>query len=134
MGESKRDVVLQLVTFEQAKRLNEAGFDWGVSFTYDNDGTLEGRNTPFGAANFNNGDGDYSAPAVALALKWCRDVKGIDAFVKTDPNGREPPVNLSYLAILGGRLVSNYCRYYDEAESALLDAVLDFLGNGSFDA
>ena len=58
---------LQLVTFKQAKKLKEAGFDWKVYYWYNSDGSLScfvenlDRNTK------NMG---VSAPNIALALKW----------------------------------------------------------------
>jgi hypothetical protein len=59
---------LQLVTFEQAKKLKELGFDWEVENSYhgDNGGFiyLSGR------YNYNEIDSCYSAPRIHAALKW----------------------------------------------------------------
>ena len=71
------DKELQKVNFEQAQRLKTAGFDWINDRYYVNredrvfklDYELHPTNNP------NSIDGAFSAPTVALALKWFRDTK-----------------------------------------------------------
>jgi hypothetical protein len=69
---------LQLVSFEQAKKLKEIGFDWEIEDIYWSDGSYE-HNYCLGDWNDEIGEEEecISAPTVALALKWCRDVKGV---------------------------------------------------------
>ena len=63
---------LQLVNFEQAKRLKKLGFDWETdNHYYDLSGTH--RKIIHSTKMFEF----ISAPTVALALKWARDVKEI---------------------------------------------------------
>jgi len=93
---------LQLVTHEQAMRLKAAGFDWI---------------TPMKCK-----DGFYFPNLhVALALKWARVVRGVYARV-TFTSCNE---NIKYFYH-----INNTCGFaedydtYEEAESALLEAVL----------
>ena len=145
MGESKRDVVLQLVTFEQANRLKEAGFDLFTERAYNGMellGCIITSATDSMGGDYYHGARLVRAPAVALALKWCRDVKGAACAVYPAMNCDD---SISYigkfLGLLDGfdqPMLLNTDTHdrdtYEVAESALLDAVLDFLGNGSFDA
>ena len=111
---------LQLVTFEQAKALKSLRFDWNVSYVYEYDGELVGRNTPFGGANFNNSATSCSAPATALALKWIRDFHQIHAYMLYSADGRWWHSNGKYTP------TSGYEKYdtYEDAETALLDATI----------
>ena len=68
---------LQLVSLEQAKKLKELGFDWEVNHNYN---TFEDCNELCNGYknNYNIGKRfNISAPSVAIALKWFRDVKVI---------------------------------------------------------
>jgi hypothetical protein len=73
---------LQLVTFEQAKRLRELGYDWETDSLYFSDD--KSSSDDYGLFNHNAIENDsewtckvYSAPTVGLALKWFRDTKGL---------------------------------------------------------
>jgi hypothetical protein len=92
---------LQLCSFEQAKALKRLGFDWKcdhffsgkillyafdkVNYRLEDDIYLEEDWSPY--SDYNSPDWDWdaieyvSAPSVALALKWMRDVKGYVADV-----------------------------------------------------
>ena len=63
---------LQFVTFDQAKSLKALGFDWPCSVRYDDERLFK---TFFANHNEFGFDDLASAPTVALALQWCRDVK-----------------------------------------------------------
>ena len=74
---------LQTVTFEQAKKLKELGFDWETRDYYNSDDHFQKLNPlNIGGAfkNHNNPNGCsyrlkfFSAPTVALALMWFRSV------------------------------------------------------------
>jgi hypothetical protein len=73
---------LQLVSYEQAKRLESLGFDWETHDMYWSDGDL---GDCMGLFNHNIEDlyneKTYSAPPVALALKWLRDKKKLFGYV-----------------------------------------------------
>jgi len=117
---------LQLCSFEQAQRLKKAGFDWEVGecyFEYD-----KRLGTGYKATNHNFQDSrcrSVSAPTVALALKWIRDEKGIVNCIKRDFEYSEIPV---YLGQFKDMYITDYgYDTYEEAESALLDELLNIL-------
>jgi hypothetical protein len=71
---------LQLVSFDQAKRLKDAGFDWECNIVwafYDNE--IARSNEPVKNNLFH-----LTVPTVALALKWLRDVRGIHGDILYD--------------------------------------------------
>ena len=107
---------LQLVTFEQAKRLKQLGFDWECDYVYNL------IRNPFKIPIKSNGLNRtgvgymFDCPTVALALKWFRDVKKLrfsvcymaDKYFYTHPKTDD------------NRLFDTY----EQAESALLDELL----------
>jgi len=111
---------LQLVTYEQAKRLKELGFDWEASFAYHSQSQrlFDKADIKYELTHF------ISAPTVALALKWFRDVKGVDNYVIPHYN----PTKQYY----GGYEYDNGSKMettemydtHEECESALLDELL----------
>jgi hypothetical protein len=139
---------LQFVTFGQAKRLKNLGFDWRCIAGYNNDGKKVycKREAYYAQAiyandmaiNFNTSSAgvltpDYftvSAPTVAQALKWFRDEKGYNMNALGLWNGK-----------YGYRIFVKYHTEYDieyqysitsydtcdAAESALLDELLNVL-------
>jgi hypothetical protein len=139
---------LQPVTFEQAKRLKAAGFDWRCIAGYNNDGKKVycKREAYYGQTiyandmtvdfNTNSAGGltpDYftvSVPSVVLALKWFRDEKACRVGVMDTREGKygyrifvkyhtEYDIEYQYSII-------NYDSF-DAAESALLDELLTVL-------
>ena len=122
---------LQLVTFEQAKRLRGALFDWKVYNYYDSKG------------NHNNYDGRIPAPTVALALKWFRDEKKFDnivvaemGFVQMQLSPPQPKLKYYYSkyfqegnhwGTIRRNDYYNQTGTYEAAESALLDELLNIL-------
>lgn len=119
---------LQLVNFEQAKRLKAAGFDWPLHYTYlDYDAGDYKRGAPTFRTireNFNYYSGHISAPTVALALKWLRDVEGIMNAIAVNRHyyGR-------YKTADGAMRFTDNINTYEAAESALLDEILNLLEN-----
>lgn len=80
------------VSYEQAKALKESGFDWGTRAVYrfGYDGSNETGfvyGIGFMVMDYNNSDYGYSAPTLAQAQKWLREVKGI--LVYTSPSVRK---------------------------------------------
>jgi hypothetical protein len=132
------DKQLQLCSFEQAKRLKNVGFDWEVQCYYK---SKKNNVLFFGQSlvDHNVDDYDYSAPSVALALKWFRDVKGIPSSVECDGH---KCVKLKYVPFYIGAWYrvwtedNQYARNptvksfnsYESAESALLDELLTLIG------
>ena len=139
---------LQLVSFEQAQRLKAAGFSWDCETFYQdgsidnchnminyntNEGYDEDRKEDY--SYFGEDDGVCSAPTTALALKWMRDVHYLFGEVKI---GNEPrglfffEVFSKYGEFLCGSYLegddfSGHYDTYEEAESALLDELLNVL-------
>ena len=105
---------LQLVTFLQAKRLKELGYIWHAfapSYWYDEDGALNAGNQH--TLNY------YTAPTVALALKWMRDEKNIKNAVYIGKYGW-------YMQIKNKERAQGFMTY-EAAESELLDELLTIL-------
>ena len=123
--------MLQLVTSTQAKRLKALGFDWGVTAYYQHtsgDDTLEyvyQKPTNINGRSTGNWS-EYSAPTVAEALKWVRDVKKIVCFTVF----RHPKLGWEHCVWepcpYGHRVVYNDRGYLtnDLAEHDLLNVVL----------
>jgi hypothetical protein len=109
---------LNLVTFEQAKRLKAAGFDWFAPAWYHPNGE-----DLFPGTHLNHSQTEaFSAPTVALALKWMRDVKGMLYEIK-----------ISEGHLRGGVLADEHWRFtpyyerWDRVESALLYKLLTII-------
>lgn len=139
---------LPLVAFEQAKRLKAAGFDWPTEHYY-----ICGIDTSLRTERYcqNNGNENYnspemfrrpslasdlcptiSAPSVALALKWMRDVRG--ALHDMEFGGGLGSHSLEWSAYIGNNSVdevinTGWRNSYEAAESALLDALLTLFEN-----
>jgi len=123
---------LQRVKFDQAKRLNILGFNWPTDSGYGSDGSLLGCASctsvgfcgrclaPLGFI--------FPAPTVALALKWMRDVKGINSHVGYESlfiiNAGKHFYCVIYEHIITCDNVKLEFETYEAAESALLDAAI----------
>jgi len=135
----KTDNQLQLVSFEQAKRLKEAGFDWECQYYYVKGDEEDVRLTYH--QNFNgivDSSEPKSAPTVALALKWFRDVKNIHSGISYDfeiTNGLyidKWGYRYSYTKWVNkqnGISNSVFSGTYESSESALLDVLLNLIEN-----
>jgi hypothetical protein len=112
---------LQLVALEQAKRLKALGFDWKCDRYYFEDD----QGTSSYILNHNRYDDFYSAPTVALALKWIRDEK-TNLFEVTHTDAGE----WYYRKRIAQWSEASECIFdtYEAAESALLDELLTILG------
>jgi len=116
---------LQLVSLEQAKKLKELGFDWFVNLNYFRNETMINKSV----SDFNyNKDIDFtSAPPIALALKWFRDVKGVLNSVNISGQDANH-YNIWYEYITPNSYEqSTPFLYYEECESALLDALIEYV-------
>ena len=92
---------LQLVSYEQAKRLKELNFDW-ATYAYQ---------------------GDVNIPTVCLALKWARDVKGIHFDIKR----KWSKIHDNYVFVIIKEMYDHVSDTYDQAESELLSEILKIL-------
>jgi hypothetical protein len=116
---------LQFVSFEQAKKLKELGFNWKCNAHYFDDGDLDLEQNDFDWNSQPYWDGKaytlilFSAPTVALALKWFRDVKKIKNTIQATEN-----IYYGTYYKDGSRPCTINFVTYDEAENALLDELL----------
>jgi hypothetical protein len=141
---------LQIVSFEQAKKLKEVGFDWPCDRYYLNFCGLDDDADRY-AYNWNTSDqaeigerlfGDpfdctevFSAPEISLALKWLMEVKKIYAHMMLHQGFRWSGRCCQKIEKIDGEgevtiVLSEYNEpfvSYEEAEIALLDEVLTFL-------
>jgi len=116
---------LEIVNIEQAKRLKALGFEWETDTFYFED---EAKGVP------------CPAPTVALALKWFRDVKGMQNIIQVfhgSNTSKKFFYKYNFYVFFEGYEIPGEFRYGDEydktryntyetAESALLDALLDY--------
>jgi len=127
---------LQLVSFKQAQRLKELGFDFETTHFYI-ESEEENNVYPFWRSiesygrniyNWNNKEDLISAPTVALALKWFRDVKGIVNCIKREIV--ENDGTIEYLGQFKNMYLTDYTYdTYEAAEKALLDELLTLIEN-----
>jgi len=139
---------LQLVNFEQAKRLKQLGFDRECLCRYNVRKTKSGEKVtlakPPTVRNYIDWNNHWynnketfpnansfliSAPTIALALKWFRDVKMIGCSVTQVIliGKKSKEYTFSYNKTYG----CDYCTHdfdtYESAESALLDELLTLI-------
>lgn len=103
----------KLVTFEQAKKLKELGYDKDVVRYYKDDGKC-------------------SAPSTSEALEWFREVKGIHCSVMLGSyfDGSVRYTGQYLIDVYTDYIEKQTQLYYDtcsEAESALLDALIEYV-------
>lgn len=120
------------VSFEQAKVLKELGFDWECNHWYhplEPDKIIECQTY----CNHNSFERPYSAPTLAQAQKWLREVKGITILVNISTN-KETYITkkVFYFKWFNGEFI--FCgvpKYhyatYEEALSAGIDKMLEIL-------
>ncbi|GHT33921.1 hypothetical protein FACS189434_09190 [Bacteroidia bacterium] len=127
---------LQLVTFEQAVKIKELGFNCEVPTTdcYNKSGKFveiyEDFSAPF-FENHNSEENYYSAPTVALALKWFRDAKNIFSTVEFTTETFKKGYFGKYFSFedrnVNGSTFDKLKSNYEDAESALLDELINIL-------
>jgi len=118
---------LELVNFSQAKRLKELGFEWHVNvyFVAKNEIDDVDYNTNFNDPVYEDDGVIASSPTVALALKWMRDVKGLEGYVMRIYNKKFMSVINSPHYQKDMPLSDEYLyKTYEDAESVLLDELL----------
>lgn len=112
------------ITYEQAVKLKELGFDWGCDHyyhLYDEQSTLSALPK---FENFNKFDKNWSAPTLAQAQKWLREVKETEVIViRIDED--------IYSYMIYGELVNvsskTHFNFYEQALSAGIDRALELL-------
>jgi hypothetical protein len=126
---SSPDKQLQLVTYEQAKALKEAGFDWKCMgyFHYNIENTLC---ESFDPDNENYNDvnewGNWiSRPTIAHAFMWLREVHRLYVDIPINDDG-EFYASLKYGKI---SVAPGIFSTYPEAELSILTKALEILKN-----
>ena len=72
------------VTYDQAVKLKELGFDWECNHYYDSSELLHEECQSF-VTNYGHTNSDLcliSAPTLSQAQKWLREVKGVKVYIK----------------------------------------------------
>lgn len=124
MNDKSKDMSA-IVTFEQAKRLKKVGYGIMCSDIYTDTGELLKRGSA--AVMYNRGE-EWEAPTVSDSLQWIRDNHGIPNSVTMiiscagDFYGYEG----MFLSGFGLKNTKTFPTF-PEAESALLDKILDYL-------
>jgi hypothetical protein len=125
---------LQLVTFEQAKKLSNIGFDGKTNYYFRPYNSIPFYSTSrynFNECNDDINVGSYqcSAPTVAHALKWIRDQKNLHGFC--DRNATEWYFKIckadNGTTVYGFNYYDEEFESYEAAESELLDKLLTIL-------
>ena len=113
------------VTYEQAVKLKELGFDWECNHLYSHRSSIDFNDSCY-YHDFNTTDSsnDYSAPTLAQAQKWLREVKETEVIVHK--------INDSiYNYTIYGQLVNLTTKTifdtYEQALSAGIDKALELL-------
>ena len=121
---------LQLVSYEQAKKLVKLGFccDEANSYSiYKWYATTPSGDMEIWESSFTNIT--IPAPTVSLALKWCRQEKGMycSVFQVQFIGKGSNEYSFSYSTEYGHFYTENIFSTYENAESALLDNILTLL-------
>ena len=123
------------VTFEQAMKLKDLGFDWDCHAYYDKrrqDGVID-RALKFQNYNYDN---DYmnsvSAPTIYQAQKWLREVQNIHIEIKYTSNPQYEPwvgkvVVIENYPKVNTIINTDTCDTYEEALSEGIDNALGLL-------
>jgi len=123
---------LQLVTFEQTKRLKELGFNWRVYSCYAKSGDIYPY-APDAPYDFNSRpelDVLISAPTVQLALKWLRENEEHHIVGTVEYDEFSDGYSYKIVRIFDiSKYSDNEYATYEAAESALLDELLTFIEN-----
>lgn len=130
------------VTYQQAIALKSGGFDWECKFYYDNG------DAPYDEVWFTNLNAEInhngsnnpricSAPTLAMAARWLREVKGIDIIIYLfrEIDARIEPHEISRKYQVGicigedGDCTAEYFSTYESALSVGIDKTLKLINN-----
>ena len=127
-------MVEDFVTYEQAVRLKELGFDWECNHYCGLDESLHEETFSYLTNYIHINESPYliSAPTLSQAQKWLREVKGIHIEIKYTSNPQYEPW-VGKIVILGDQpelnaiINTDTCDTYEEALSEGIDMVLKIL-------
>jgi len=129
-----KNIKLQIVNFDQAKKLKKTGFNWYVRDFYAHLVKSQIPKLEHGCNTYNhNNDSSnnifFSAPPIALALKWFRDEKGImnSVTLSTWISTKTWQTRSVYHAHIKGERLNLSYEDYEKAESELLNKLLTLI-------
>lgn len=122
------------VSYEQAKKLKELGFDWRTIWYYEfeeptDDEAVLNYTASYNGLNNNMFDDNYSAPTLAEAAKWLREIHKLSIrinYSQTHKNWFFDILNLDDGSYTDSD-IDEYYSTYEKALSAGLDAALELL-------
>jgi hypothetical protein len=120
---------LQFCSFEQAKALKRLGFDWECNDAYwwANYYNKLRFHYQLALKNWNKINDWFSAPSIALALKWMREVKILHGYTKETDRFHK---FIYYVSGQGEWIIEPIFDTYEQAESALLDELIKLCEEG----
>lgn len=113
------------VSSEIAKLLKEAGFDWEIKTFYFNNELGE---TMLGDAKNHNFSNQFiSAPTLAVAQQWLREVKNVDVFAyRNEPKDKfESIVSFNKKWSTTGMCINTYEEALETAIKKALEMILE---------
>ena len=113
------------VSSEIAKLLKEAGFDWEIKTFYFNNELGE---TMLGDAKNHNFSNQFiSAPTLAVAQQWLREVKNVDVFAyRNEPKDKfESIVSFNKKWSTTGMCINTYEEALETAIKKALEIILE---------
>ncbi|MCL2650300.1 MAG: hypothetical protein FWD60_04635 [Candidatus Azobacteroides sp.] len=122
---------LQLVTYEQAKRLKELGFDWKTDYRFTNGHENLLHNLSFN--NHNSDRLDISVPTVPLALIFIESKFSMFGYVQPDfPNQVNKRIagitfKTEWIKFIDSGKYNEAFDTTEEAQSAVLDELLTLI-------
>ena len=124
------------VTYEQADKLKDLGFDWECDHSYLHK-TIDKSGNPYlyhvemrNWNNFNSEVGCFSAPRLDQAQKWLREVKELHVLPRLENVNKPDYVCIVTLMRKESIRITNNGSYFPNYESALsagIDAALELL-------
>ena len=123
----RKTITDDYVSFETARLLKEAGFDWPCEKWFElKDGTPIEWGVDAGY-NWNVSKDDYSRPTLSLAAKWLREVKNIHIQIYCTSNS-----DWGYMADIIGDCDEALCEdskfpTYERAMEVALEEVLEWI-------
>lgn len=123
----RKTITDDYVSFETARLLKEAGFDWPCEKWFELKGCTPVEWGADAGCNWNVSKDDYSRPTLSLAAKWLREVKNIHIQIYCTSNS-----DWGYMADIIGDCYEPLCENsefptYERAMEVALEEVLEWI-------